>query len=82
MLLLSKLNIFFLGYFDPKNKFLDNRKTFFGDDLTDNSAKKEALRVFYILSSKSLKTVQEWDALMWTHAGDPIGALAGTLAAN
>ena len=38
-----KLNKIFVGYFDPENIFLNNKKINFGGDLTDNSAKKEAL---------------------------------------
>ena len=39
----SKLNKMFFGYFDPENIFLDNKNKFFRGELTDNSAKKEAL---------------------------------------
>ena len=43
MLPFSKLNKMFFGYFDPENIFLVNEKINFRGDLTDNSAKKEAL---------------------------------------
>ena len=43
MLPFSKLNKLFFGYFDPENIFIDNENNFFRGELTDNSAKKEAL---------------------------------------
>ena len=42
----SKLNKIFVGYFDPENIFLANKIINFRGDLTDNSAKKEALAVW------------------------------------
>ena len=42
---ISKLNKHFFGYFDPENIFLDNKNKYFWGELTDNSAKKEALTV-------------------------------------
>ena len=43
VLLFSKLNILFFGYFDPEKIFLDNRMNNFQGELTDISAKKAAL---------------------------------------
>ena len=43
MLLFSKLNKISFGYFDPENIILDNKINNFRGDLTDISAKKEAL---------------------------------------
>ena len=45
MLLFSKLNKIFFGYFDPENILLDNEKKIFRGELTDISARKEALLV-------------------------------------
>ena len=43
VLLFSKLNDFFFGYFDPENIFLIIEINNFRGDLTDISAKKEGL---------------------------------------
>ena len=43
VLLFSKLNEIFLEYFDPENIYLDNENKKLRGDLTDISAKKEAL---------------------------------------
>ena len=43
VLLFSKIKIKIFGCFDPENIFLDNESKYFQGDLTDISAKKEAL---------------------------------------
>ena len=43
VLLFSKLNKIFFGYFDPQNILLDNENKKIRGDLTGFSAKKEAL---------------------------------------
>ena len=43
----SKINKIFVGYFDPGNIFLIIKIINFQGDLTDNSAKKEALAEVY-----------------------------------
>ena len=43
VLLFSKLNKMFFGYFDPEKIFLDNENTNFRGELTDISTKNEAL---------------------------------------
>ena len=48
MLPCSKLNKTFLGYFDPENTSFD-----FRGELTDNSARKEALTCFPLKTSSS-----------------------------
>ena len=42
LLLFSKTNNTFFGYFDPENIFLDNEKSIFRGDLTDISTKKRS----------------------------------------
>ena len=44
VLLFSKINKMFFGYFDPENIFLDNEIQKLWGDLTDISAKKETLQ--------------------------------------
>ena len=43
MLSFAKLNNFIFGYFDPENIFIDSEINIFRGDLSDISAKKEAL---------------------------------------
>ena len=52
MLPFSKLNKIIFGYFDPENIFIDNKIINFRGDLTDSSAKKEALMATYHLLLK------------------------------
>ena len=57
MLPFSKVNNFIFGYFDPENIFLDNENNNFRGDLTDNSAKKEAMYSTGYLCTISIRYV-------------------------
>ena len=43
VILYSKLNKMFYGYFDPENMFLNNESKYFFGDIIDSSAKKDSL---------------------------------------
>ena len=61
MLLFSNLNTIFFGYFDPENIFLQIINIIdFRGDLTDISAKKEALAGTNVLENAFFKSEQLW----------------------
>ena len=49
--LFSKSNKLFFGYFDPENTLSDNENKYFWGDLTDISAKKEALSIMSVVKN-------------------------------
>ena len=53
MLPFSKLNKILFGYFDPEKIFLDNKINNFRGELTDISAKKEALALGTLIESQT-----------------------------